>query len=298
MANAYGNTTKVFSTPYITVAEYKQAPTAIDYNNLVVSSSDPDVQDAELANVIARASSWMDTHCNQVLAATVETEQQRARLQPDGFLTIHPRYNPIIAVTSLSFGISPTQMVSFPDPSVGWVEDQQFIMPYTAANISYSSQGPLQFGMPAIPRARVFCQYTYVNGYTNTILAASASAAATSIIVKSGTGIVAGISLTIYDGKETEVITVASNYVFGSTTVPLVAPLAYAHAVGDAVSALPPAVKQAAILATTAFLKVRGDYSLTMQVTNSAGQISDNTDSGNYDLSLAKDLLKPYRRIR
>ena len=57
-------------------------------------------------------------------------------------------------------------------------------------------------------------------------------------------------------------------------------------------------VKQAAILATTAYLKVRGDYSLTMQVTNTAGQVSDNTDSGNYDFALAKELLAPYVRVR
>ena len=298
MANLYGNATQAYSDPYLTIAEYKQAPTAIDYNNLVVASSDPDVQDAELANVIARASSWIDGFCNQVLAATVETEQQRARLRPDGFLTIHPNFDPLIAVTSLSYGITPTQLVSFPDMSVGWIEDHQFIMPYTTANISYSSQGPLQFGMPAIPRASVFCKYTYIAGYANTTINAVANVGATSLTVKSGAGIIAGSSLTIYDGKETEVITVASNYVFGSTTVPLTSPLVYAHAVGDSISALPPAVKQAAILVTTAYLKVRGDYSLTMQVTNSAGQVSDNTASGNYDFALAKELLYPYVRVR
>lgn len=298
MANLYGSTTESYSTPYLTIAEYKQAPTAIDYNNLVVASSDPDVQDAELANVIARASSWIDGFCNQVLAATVQTEQQRARLRPDGFLAVHPSFDPLIALTSLSFGISPTQLVSLPDPSVGWLEDHEFIIPYTAANISYSSQGPLQFGMPAVPRATVFCKYTYIAGYANTTIATSASAGATSITVKSGAGIVAGLSLTIYDGKETEIVTVASTYVFGSTTVPLTAPLAYAHAAGDAISALPPAVKQAAILATTAYLKVRGDYSLTMQVSNSAGQVVDNTGSSNYDFALAKELLAPFVRVR
>ena len=298
MANLYGSTTQSYSTPYLTIAEYKQAPTAIDYNNLVVASTDPDVQDAELANAIARASSWIDGFCNQVLAATVQTEQQRARLRPDGFLIVHPNFDPLIALTSLSYGITPTQMVSFPDLSVGWIEDHEFIMPYTTANISYSSQGPLQFGMPAMPRASVFCRYTYVAGYANTTIAATATAGATSITVKSGAGIVAGSSLTIYDGKETEVVTVASTYTFNSATVPLVSALAYTHAIGDAVSALPPAVKEAAILATTAHLKVRGDYSLTMQVTNNAGQVSDNTDSGNYDLSLARELLRPYVRVR
>jgi hypothetical protein len=297
MANAYGNTTKLFSTPYITIAEYKAAPTAIDYDNLVADSTNAAVQDAELKNAIARASSWMDGFCNQSLGANTVTEQQRARLRPDGFLAIHPRYNPVVAVTSLSYGITPTQMVSLPDPSVGWVEDQQFVVPYTQANISYSSEGPLQFGIPAIPRAQVFCQYTYINGYATTTLAANANAAATTITVANPIGITAGSSMTIYNGASTETITVASTYSFGSATVPLVAPLGYAQTLGVGISALPPAVKEAAILATTAMIKVRGDYSLTMQVSNQAGQASVNAD-GTGDLNLAKELLQPYRRIR
>lgn len=297
MANAYSKTTKLFSTPYITIAEYKAAPTAIDYDNLVAGSTNSAVQDAELNNAIARASSWMDTFCNQSLGANTVTERQRARLRPDGFLAIHPRYNPVVAVTSMSYGITPTQMVSFPDVSVGWVEDQQFIMPYTTANISYSSQGPLQFGMPAIPRAQVFCEYIYINGYATTVLAANANAAATSITVANPIGITAGTSMTIYNGANTETIVVASTYTFGSATVPLVTPLGYAQTSGVGVSALPPAVKEAAILATTAMIKVRGDYSLTMQVSNQAGQASVNSD-GTGDLNLAKELLQPYRRIR
>jgi hypothetical protein len=298
MANAYGNTTKMFSTPYITIAEYKQAPTAVDLDNLVVYSSDPLVQDAELTNVIARASSYIDTYCNQVLSATTETEQQRARLRPDGFLAIHPRYNPVVAVTSLSYGVTPTQMVAYPDPSVGWVEDQQFILPYTAANISYSSQGPLQFGMPAMPRQQVFCQYTYVNGYANTLIAATTTVGATSLTVKDGTGIVAGSRLTIFDGKETETIVVGSGYTFGSTTVPVTAPMAYAHSAGDAISALPPAIKQACILTTTAFLKARGDNGLTMQITSTIDLAGTGSGAGSDELSAAKELLLPFRRMR
>ena len=75
MTNAYTGTTHQFSTPYLTLTEFKNAPTAVDISNLVWNSTDQAVQDAELNNVIARASSWVDTYCNQVLAATTEQEQ-------------------------------------------------------------------------------------------------------------------------------------------------------------------------------------------------------------------------------
>ena len=44
---------------YLTVAEYKDAPTSIDFDNLVVGGNGA-AQDAELARVILRASSYMD----------------------------------------------------------------------------------------------------------------------------------------------------------------------------------------------------------------------------------------------
>lgn len=297
MANAYGDTTKLFSTPYLTVDEFKSAPTAIDYNNLVSNSADPAVQDAELANVIARASSWIDNYCNQILAATTETEKQRVRFSPDGYLRIHPNYSPIVAVTAMSYGAQTTGLTTYNDPSIAWVEEQSIVFPWAQGN-TYSSAGQLQFGLPASPRGFVFCEYTYVSGYANTTQATDSIAGASTITVVDGTGIVAGSRLTIYDGEHTEIITVASSYSFGSNTIPVVGTLLFEHLAGVAVSALPPSVKQAAILLTTAFLKVRGDYSMTMQVTSAVGTASSNTESSNYDIGLAKELLNSFRRVR
>jgi hypothetical protein len=65
VANAINPTTQQGSTSYLTNNEYRNAPTAIDIDNLVFNSTDPDVQESELANVISRASSWVDTYCNQ-----------------------------------------------------------------------------------------------------------------------------------------------------------------------------------------------------------------------------------------
>jgi len=299
MTALLGQTTRQYFTPYLTLAEYKSAPTAVDYNNLVVDSADPTVQDAELANVIARASSWIDTYCNQVLGATLETEQQRSRLRPDGTIAVHPRYFPVISIENFWYGVYPNQLVQYPDPSQGWVEDNTFIIPYSAGNLSYSSQGPLEFGMPAVPRSLVYCRYDYISGYPSVLLNANVSAGASSIVVAPPDGIVAGTHMTIFDGGFTETVEVDSSYVYGSTTVPLIYPLKYAHLTGISVSALPPSVKQAAILATSAFIKMRGDTSLMMEVMNTPVQSTKGVTADiATDLGLAQDLLRPFRRIR
>ena len=287
------------SIPYLTTAEFRSAPTAIDIDNLVFNSSDPDVQDSELANVIARASSWIDTHCNQILGATTTTEQQRTRISPDGYIKWHPNYNPVIALTDLWYGYPSTNLYHVTDVSSAWIENQQVLFPYASMGSLFTNQGPLQFGFPSSSGNPVFLKYTYVNGYANDLIV-TATATQSTLTVKSGVGITAHDTLKIYDGMYSENVTVADNYVFGSTTVPLTSPLLYSHSAGISISALPPAIKEAAILVTTAMLKVRGDSSMTMSVGtlpsyNSTPDINQNIGS---DMGMAIDLLKPYRRIR
>lgn len=299
VASSINPATQQMSIPYLTTAEFRSAPTAIDIDNLVFNSSDPDVQDSELANVIARASSWIDTHCNQILGATTTTEQQRTRISPDGYIKWHPNYNPVIALTDLWYGYPSTNLYHVTDVSSAWIENQQVLFPYASMGSLFTNQGPLQFGFPSSSGNPVFLKYTYVNGYANDLIV-TATATQSTLTVKSGVGITAHDTLKIYDGMYSENVTVADNYVFGSTTVPLTSPLLYSHSAGISISALPPAIKEAAILVTTAMLKVRGDSSMTMSVGtlpsyNSTPDINQNIGS---DMGMAIDLLKPYRRIR
>jgi hypothetical protein len=297
MANGYGYTTQLLTIPYLTLEEYKNAPTAIDIDNLVFNSQDPEVQDTELKNVIARASSWADTYCNQVLGATVETEQQRSRVSTDGSIRFHPRFSPIMALLDFNYGY-PTNMASLGDCSVAWIEEEQIIIPNAMLG-TWTSQGPLSFGAyNGGPGNQMFLKYTYVAGYTNTLLASPAALGASTIVVKDGTGIIAGQILSLYDGLNTENVTVASTYVFGSATVPLTRPLVYAHLADVSVSALPPAVKEAVILITTAFLKVRGDSAMTMGIVTSANSTQTASNRYSDELTLASTLLNSYARVR
>jgi len=256
VAESINPTTHGFSTPYLTNAEYTNAPTAIDIDNLVFNSSDPAIQASELTNVISRASSWIDSYCNQVLGATLETETQRSRIGSDGYIKWHPRYSPVIALTALQYGNPSTNLISAPDVSQAWIEDQQILYPYANLFGASSSQGPLQFGFPSGNGTQVYLKYTFVNGYANTTIN-TAVAGQSSLTVASGLGITDGMQLKIYDGMYSENVTVADSYTFNSTTVPLTAPLVNSHASGVSISALPPAIKEAAILVTTSMLKVR-----------------------------------------
>lgn len=282
--------------PYLTLTEFKNAPTALDYGNLVVGGNQA-AQDAELSNAILRASSWIDQYCNQIIGATNDVEQQRVRLRSDGTLAIHPKYFPVVALTALSFGPTPNNLQAVSDCSQAWLEDQQIIYPASQLNTTISSQGPLSFAFSSNASTKMYCQFSYVNGYSNSTISTIASAGSSVLLLADGTGIVAGETITIFDGANTERVTVASTYEFDSNTVPLVSPLAYTHAVGVSVSALPAAIKQAAILLTSAFLKIRGDASITMGTGSMVGaQATPNSVFGN-DIAVAETLLKPFRRI-
>jgi hypothetical protein len=285
------------SRPYLTLDEYKNAPTALDYGNLVQGGSQA-AQDAELTNAITRASSWVDQYCNQVLAATLDTEQQRTRVRGDGTLRIHPKFAPLVSLNSFSLGFYPGQLTPITDFSTVWIEEQQFIIPLDMGSLTWSSQGPLGLGFTPSPRAEAFVTYSYVNGYPVAVLAANSSVGATSITVDSGIGIIAGQTLKIFDGASSENVVVASNYTYGSVTVPLAAPAVYAHSSGVAVSSLPAAVKEAVILVTSAYLKIRGDASLVLDVTTRPGQSVDGSQRVGTDIAHAQQLLQPFRRIR
>ena len=295
MTQQVGSITPLGSHPYITIAEYKQAPTAVDVDDFVGGGSLA-LNDVELGNVLARASSWMDAHCGQVLAATVDTENFRCRASRDGFLRMHPRYSPIAAVVSAAFGSSPQSLQTL-DVSTAWIESESVVFPLTLSNFSFL--GSIQFSRNYQVLAEQFATITYVNGYAVTVISASANAGATSLTVGELAGFTPNTKFTIFDGVSTEIATVASTFVAssGPGTVTLASALLYSHAVGVSASALPPAVKQACIYMTNVILKSRGNAALVMDSITATTIVGNNPNVSN-DYNMACELLKPFRRIR
>lgn len=294
---ATGVTVDTFSErSYITVQEYKNAPTSIDFDNLVVGGN-ANAQDAELRNVILRASSYMDEYLNQNVVASRATETQRVRLTPNGYIALHPNQSPIVSLESFYYGGSPTNLIPLTDPSQCWFEQQQILVPLSQMATTWSSQGPLAFGAGIGGTNQIFTKYTYVAGYANTTVV-TAVAAATSLVVADPVGIIPGEMLRIYDGANSETVYVASNYTYGSATIPLSTPLVYSHSAGAAIGNLPNAVKEACILITSAFIKARGDNSLTMNVTTSPQVGIPGGMRYGGDIKLALDMVDKYRRVR
>lgn len=279
--------------PYITLAEFKNAPTSLDYNNLVVGGN-ANAQDAELSRVILRATSYLNEYLNQDLHANPVTETQRVRMSGEGYIYLHPNKNPIISLSAFQWGSSPNNLQTLNDPSQCWFENQQVVIPLSQINTTYTSAGPLAFGSYG-PRIPLFTKYTYIAGYVNTTC--TGTAGASTLTAFNPSGILPGETYRIIDGANAESVTVASNYTYGSTTVPLTAPLAYAHT-GAGFSNMPFAIKQATILMTSAFIKQRGDASMTMNLTTQPTTNIGNNQRYAGEVKLALDMVNLYRRVR
>lgn len=274
-------------TPYISVAEFLAEPTGVDTSQLIPDGTQAQ-NEAALARVIARASSEADRICQQVLAATTDIQTGVYRVQSDRatglpVIAIPVKYTPLIEVVDVRVGSSVTDAVSLLDLSGIRFEQKVAWVPLA---------GPVcRFG-------RVYAQMTYVNGFAHTLLAAPAAAGASSITVKGALGVFPGLPETLYDSGSTEPIAVDASYVPGATTVPLAAPLVFAHAAGVTCSALPPFVRDAVINLVASLVKVRGAEAFEMSSIMQQPTRTVTAEPGSTtEYQRAVDLLQPLRRV-
>ncbi|MDE2100386.1 MAG: hypothetical protein KGL39_24250 [Patescibacteria group bacterium] len=253
-------------TPYINQAILVNAPTGIDWATLVdghTSLTDPVVMSA-IQQLCQESTGLIDTHCNQMLRATQDTEEFTP---PEDRCSVNRRNGnvrallsrtPVIAITSvqyspniypLTFTVVPTNQyrVHNPSPDI------------------YSAAGAYMFDMGSgyvdwsLDREGYVLQVAYLNGYPHCGLTAPSTTTSSTLTVDDITGWTAGTTGTIYDpsisgGSGTETFAVASTSPASATgngptagTVTLTANPAYAHATGTIVSALPPTVMRAGI---------------------------------------------------
>lgn len=278
---------------YTTATEFSDYPTGLDLQNLIPDGTT--LQNAEqLAVMVGLACSYVEQITFQPLYARTITEVAQATAGPGGRLQVRLRSFPATQIVAAQWKYSTAggwNAIPMADTQIDGALSQQ----YWADDIDY--RACTGWGRPQLA---VMTQY--VAGYPNALLTAQASAGTDTLSVDDATGMVAaatvggltvpGTALTIYDatGGGQETVTVQS---VSGNTVTLSGALLYAHAVGVRVSALPPAVTQAAVLLCSYAIKGRrAGGGIEM-----AGDVQPGTVSGTEEMENAKQLLQPFRRV-
>ena len=202
MTQAIGPTTPYRLTSYLSLDMLKyHRRRGVRYEDLAPQGSPAD-QDAAVAALIETASARADSILLQTLAATLDTVLDTVNINRRGRAVIHPRYRPIVGVTSIAIGAAPDMLRTLASLSGVGVETDSFSVPVGPAIPFNTSQGPLQFSGVGAPMDQAWIQYTYCNGFPVTVLTAAATQGATSLSVADTTGIIQGKTwMTIYAGR-------------------------------------------------------------------------------------------------
>ena len=297
--------------PYISASQYRFAPTAVATNGLVQGSNDAQVDStASLAQVISRASSWIDSYCfhrgDGTFVGSVSVEQMLATVKPTGSVSLLCNFKPIREVVGLAIGNSSAQMQNIgPNQAGSIIIGEKTINLITTWNSGFPTA---YYGPWPSTNGQVYVVYSYVSGWPHSTLAASATAGDTQITVNPPVpgattlyGAYAGSALTIKNGANTEQVVLATAPT--GFTLDLVNPLMYSHAVPAApdalmVTALPDAVEEACISVVNVLIKTQGMRAQVLpgsvgnasptqrQALSRAGALGD--------FDLAEHLLKPY----
>lgn len=224
-------------TPYVSVGSFKAHPTYLDLGDLRYGDPSSTDQDAQLNDLLLMSSAWADGYCEQPISAHQNTQNLRTRFGRDGTLKIHPDHTPVIAVSSVGYGYTPTTLTTISNPGV-WSEDERNLVIQIGGSTSPWS-GSLQFGPPT-GGYPVYAQLVYAAGFVATTLAATAAAGVSALLVTDPTGVQPGSVYRIWEPGAEESVTVSSAFVPPpvtvppvATSVPLATPTLFAHATGQ-----------------------------------------------------------------
>lgn len=287
----------------ITALELQESPTGFSWSDISELGTTNAIEAIEQANVIDRASGIVRGYLDQDPTATIDTETARlgsgsvkAWVDNGGWLWFKTDRFPILSLTSLKWATVPA--------GTGGLTYNAL----TAANvliygedfrlnrlIDYSQDWTWLRNTPGLIQA------VYVNGWPNMALQATiGSIGSQQATVDTTTGLTTtagaiGNQLTVYDGANTEVITVTSvddathfHAVFANThTVSATNPVG--------ISALPSDLKQGAIWTCLAIARVRGEDAIEM---DSSGNIKGAPSGFDGDAwAKAEYVLQRFRRL-
>lgn len=249
---------------YLTLDEFKAAPTALALNALV-PGGDQDDQDNELAGLIGRASRQLDSWARQPLYATQTVGQRQQVRIVDGQLVLRGFQDRVVSVDAVSWGPTPRLVSNTLTAPIGaWVEEQRVLVPLSNGSVSWV--GSLNAIASPTSDTPVYVDWTYTAGWPTTVLTVQAVAAATAVTVADPTGIIAGQLLTLANGADLSNVIVDS---VAGQVVTLTAPLTGTWPVGCGLSQVPNDVREATILVTSHLVKMRAAGGWVMDKTPS-----------------------------
>lgn len=309
----------LLTVPYVGVDEFRAAPTWIDSNNLIPQGNQ-NLQDAEMYNVLLRASQWAWDSCDQPLHAhLVGAERDRVRIDRRGRIHLHPKNHPVRSIVGIAFGPDPSLMTVLQNASqitTSWVEDQRgLVVGLIPTNGAFL--GNLQFGRAPSDGGLVFVEYSYVAGYANTYLTSNAASGQPDLSVADPTGFMPpatnflgnmyGASVArIWNPGLEEAFAVSQNYQQGANPVVASTNLVNSHTAtgapkfGPQVSEFPAELRTAVIQYAVALL-MREDVASSFPFPGSPGPAARRSDGGGKAGGLideAEKTLCRYRRTR
>jgi hypothetical protein len=297
----------IVTQPYVTVASFRAYPSLLALGDLNQYSAVQGDQDAELFNLLLLASQWATDTCDQPLHAHAHIEQGRARTRSDGAIVKHAEHSPVRSLTGFSYGYNgAANQTAVTDLTAQWIEDSQLITLPWGAGLNGAGFGSLQFSSP-LPSTSFYATWSYVAGFANTVLAATAAAGATAITVIDPTGIYAGDVLRIWEPGKEEAVTVGAAYA-GGATVPLTTALKFTHTFVDllpanqiGVSMMPPSAREAVqkyTLATLLRPTTQAEDPWPGNAPNVSTRKGDARQNGAGLVKAACSLISNYRRVR
>lgn len=301
------------ATPYITPDMLVNAPTGVAWATIPVMNASPEQKAAELLRICRRATAWADSYCNQVLRATINTEELEG---PDMRMVVRPndiRVQLALFPVARIMGVDVASAGTFPRQ---WnsLDDGQWDLEYTSPGGPVGSNTPGAAGVgPAsivMPRqtvswmrgrnnARVRVQY--VNGWPHAGLSEVCHEGDVQIRVDDVTGW-AGATGTIFDGANTEVIHCDAVIVeddqpeSGPGYLTLRTPIQYLHNPDVLVSSMPETMQWGCIQSGISQAMTRGSVATTVQNLPGTRQQASQFDAKKLT-DVAKEYLAPYRRV-
>lgn len=307
-------------TPYLTPEMLLNAPTGASWEIIPEPNAPQADVLAELTNICWRATSFVDTYCNQVLRSTSDNEylsgpgMPRCTVDPNtGNGVLVMRRWPVTEVLAIQLAQSsvfprvwstvPAGMYAVRHPLISSGDSASATAPDGGWTIDVAPD----YLTWAYRRGGQQVLVSYINGWPHTSLTADAQSGASTLQVDDVTGW-AGASGFAYDGGATEQVSVASvtatsplalpnnigTVPAGPGTIALSSPLAFPHVKGTVISALPANVVLAGVWAAAAQALEAGIDAVAVQ--SIAGEHISSGGGGGSLNTEAELLLDAYRR--